>query len=173
MSNLPKDRRLTRRLLAFGLTTCLAVWVGGSVLTDLVLIPSAFKVLPREQAVGFGAEAYRQLNLVESMLGAAMALMAFAFGLPGWGTRRRSIIAMGLTFAMMLCALVFLLYLTPTITAKAEALIHAGVDLDDPTAMPPERVQLRSIHLVYALLDGLKISAGVALLYLLSTRPSR
>lgn len=142
-------------------------------MTDLVLIPTAFELLPREQAIGFGAEAYRQLNLVESMLGAAMVLMTFAFGRPGWGTRRRSIIAMGLTFGMMLCALLFLLYLTPIITAKAEALIHAGVDLDDPTAMPPEREKLRSIHTVYALLDGLKISAGVALLWLLSTRRSR
>ncbi len=168
-----KEKLTTRRLLAFGLTTCFAVWVGGSVMTDVVMIPIAFRVLPREQAIIFGAEAFRQLNIIESMLGAATVLMTFAFGRPGFGTRRRSIVALCLNLAMTLCALIFLLYLTPYITARAEALVHAGVDLDDLTFMPPDRVKLRDIHIVYALLDGLKISAGVALLWLLSTRRSR
>ncbi len=164
------DQRISRRFLAFFLTTFMALWVGGSILTDLVLIPTAFRMLPREHAVTLGAEAYRQLNILECLLGAASVLIAFAFGRLGWGTMRRHRIATSLTLGMTVIALVFLLYLTPYITGKAEGLLTAGVDLSDPTLMPPDREDLHTAHLIYALLDGLKISAGIAIFWLLSTR---
>ena len=164
------DQRTLRRLLAFAMTVFLAVWVGGSVITDLVLIPTAFRELPREHAVVVGAETFRLFNLIESLLGAAIVLMAFSFGRLGWGTRRRHLIAISLTSVMTVCALLFLLVLTPYISGKAEGLLEAGVDLDDLTRMPPDRVDLRDAHIFYALLDGLKISAGVALLWLLTIR---
>jgi Domain of unknown function (DUF4149) len=164
------DVRAGRGLLAFLLTLFLAVWVGGSILTDLILIPGAFRTIPREHAMVFGAAAFAHVNLLECLLGAASVLIAFVFGRAGWGTLRRHWTATFLLLGMTAFSLLFLLYLTPYITSKAEALLKMGIDLDDLTIIPPEREDLHTAHMIYALLDGLKIAAGVAVLWLLSSR---
>ena len=68
---------------------------------------------------------------------------------------------------------VFLLFLTPAIIDKIDALREAGVNLDDRTRMPPERKALGTLHRVYAVLDGAKLIAGVVLFWLLATRKRR
>jgi uncharacterized membrane protein len=159
-------------LLAFLLTVCVAVWIGGGILVVAVVLPTAFdaSVLPRNHAAEFGSALFPRMNLLEGGVGAAAVLLSAFLGCAGWGTARRHRLATGLVLLMTLIVVVFLLLLTPAIVAKIEKLLDDGVDLSDPDRRPPERVQLGRLHRIYAILDVVKLLAGVTVLWLLASR---
>ena len=159
-----------RTLLVFLVTLFLAVWIGGTLVVDALVVPSVFGLLPRADAVDLGQAVFQRFNFLESLLCAASLLLAFALGRTGWGTRKRHMGATLLLLGMTLLSLVFLLGLTPMIVAKVEALRASGVDLNNRDEMPPEREALRTIHTVYAGLDFLKIVAGAVVFWLLAGR---
>ena len=159
-----------RTLLVFLVTLFLAVWIGGSLVVDAMVIPSIFGLLPRVDAIDVGQAVFQRFNFLESLLGAATLLLAFALGRTGWGTRRRHLAATLVLLGMTLLSLVFLLGLTPAIIAKVQALRAAGVDLTGTDDMPPDRRALGTIHTIYAVLDLLKIVGGAVVFWLLAGR---
>jgi uncharacterized membrane protein len=168
MARSPRNRRSD--WLAFLLTAILAVWVGGSVAVDTAVVPGAFRILDRNEAVEFGTRLFRTLNFTESILGAVAVPIALLLGLRGWGSLTRHRAATGILLGMTLVAVLFLLVLTPAITGKVDQLRAMLIDFEDETAMPPEREAIRSMHTLYAALDGVKILAGFTVLWLLATR---
>lgn len=169
----PIDHQRSRLTAAAALNLLLAVWVGGSVIVDAVVVPVGLDVLPRMRFVEFGGGLFHRLNFVECILGAVGALLAFSIGRVGWGTRLRHLFATGALFAMTLLVLIFLLYLTPAMLDRVHELVRMGVDFTNPADMPPERVSFRTFHAVYSVLDVAKTLAGGAVLWLLATRPGR
>lgn len=168
MSPAAEARILT--VLAFLVTAILSVWIGGSVIVDSLVVPTAFESLPREDAADVGRAIFHRFNFAECLLGAAAVLLSFAMGRIGWGTKRRHLTATVVLNAMTVIALVYLLVLTPAIVDRLEELRDAGVNLDDETQMPPERVALRQVHAAYGALEVLKVLGGVAVLWLLASR---
>ncbi len=162
-----------RNLLAFLLTGILAVWVGGSIVVDALVVPSAFRHLPRKYAVEIGQVLFHRFNYVECLLGIAAVLLSFAIARQGWRTVRAHRTATGLVLFMTLVALAFLLLLTPAIASKVETLTDRGIDWGNPRMMPPERAALRTLHTIYGALDLLKIAAGVGVFWLLAKRGPR
>lgn len=163
-------RARTSNWLAFLLTAILAVWVGGSVAVDAAVVPGAFRILERDDAVKLGVRLFATFNFVECILGAVAVPLALVFGLRGWGSRIRHRAATGILLGMTLLAVTFLLILTPAITGRVEELQQTGFDFSDETAMPTARRSLRALHTLYAALDATKILAGFAVLWLLATR---
>ena len=165
-----KPSRHVRHVLLFFFTLFTAVWVGGSILTDLVLIPGAFRSLARNDAIAFGADAFGRVNFLECILGASAILIAFALGRSGWGTPARHRLAVSLACSMTAISLAFLLFLTPAIIYRVKELLASGFDFADLGENPPERASLRTIHHVYVALDAAKILCGIGLFWLLASR---
>lgn len=169
----PIDHQRTRLVVAAALNLVLAVWVGGSVAVDAIVVPIGLEALPRMRFVEFGGALFHRLNFVECIFGAVGALLAFSLGRVGWGTRLRHLFATGALFGMTLLVLFFLLYLTPAMLDRVHDLVGMGVDFTNPADMPPERAAFRTFHAVYSALDVAKILTGGAVLWLLATRPGR
>jgi len=169
----PRARHLD--VMAFLLTVCIGVWIGGGIVVGAVALPTAFdpSVLPRDRAADYGVALFPKLNLFEGVLGAIAVLLAAFLGRAGWGTARRHRIATGSVLLMTAIVVVFLLFLTPAIVAKTEQLRADGVDLSDRADMPPDRVLLGRLHGAYAGLDLLKLLSGVVVLWLLASRRRR
>ncbi|MHC4473391.1 MAG: DUF4149 domain-containing protein [Planctomycetota bacterium] len=157
-------------ILAFLVTVIVAIWIGGSVTVDALVVPSLFDLLSREQAGDVGGAFFQRWNFAECLLGAAAVLLAFAMGMAGWRTRRRHLTGTGLLLVMTLIALVFLLVLTPAMDKKWESLKELGVNVNDPEDTGQEREAFRSLHRLYAMLDVLKILGGFAVFWLLAGR---
>ncbi|MCU0725672.1 MAG: DUF4149 domain-containing protein [Planctomycetes bacterium] len=162
-----------RLLCAAALILVLALWVGGSAVTDFLVLPQAFARMARADAVEFGNMLFRRWNLVETLCGAVGVLAAFAMGRPAWGTARRHLAATSLLGGMLFVSLLFLLYLTPSITERVAELKRAGVDLSDLTRMPPARVSLRRLHAVSLIAEAAKLLFGVLALLLFAGRRPR
>jgi hypothetical protein len=173
MSDSPARKRLN--LLAFLLTVCMGLWIGGGVVIGAVALPTVFHpgVMPRESAADFGVAIFPKMNLLEGVIGAVSVLLAAFLGRTGWGTARRHVVATGLVIGMTVIVLVFLLFLTPTIIANIEKLRADGVDLNDTAQVTPERERMRTTHRIYGALDVAKLLAGFGVLWLLASRRSR
>lgn len=174
MAGMPEtERQKSRPILAFLLTVIVAVWVGGSVIVDVTVIPSAFDHLARRDAAEVGATIFSKMNRQEGILGVAALLIAFGMGREAWGTQRRFVLATSLLLAMTAVAVAFLIFFTPALVEKWEAVLHSGVNVEDTSAMTEERTALRALHTVYGVLDVLKILAGTWVLFLIATRRPR
>ena len=173
MPSSPARKRLD--LVAFLLTVCMGIWIGGSIVVGAVAVPTAFDVdvLPRDHAADYGAALFPKLNLLEGVIGATAVLLSAFLGRAGWGTARRHVTATSLVIGMTLLVMVFLLFLTPSIVTSIEQVRADGIDLNDTARMTPERERLGLMHRIYRGLDLLKITAGVAVLWLLASRRSR
>ena len=160
-------------VLAFLLTIAMAIWVGGSIMVDFAVVPTVFDQLSRRDAGDVGIVLFAKINHLESVLGAASILLAFAMGRSAWGTRTRHITATSLVVGMTVIAVIFLVLFTPAIGHRWTELVSSGVDLQDPADRPPARAELRTLHTIYAGFDVLKILAGIGILWLLATRRQR
>ena len=168
----PKAARI-RNLLAFGLHLLLAVWVGGSIVIDAAVVPTTFRHLPRVHAVQLGSHLFLGFNYIECLVGIVAILFAATLGRRGWRTVRAHRWAVGLLLGMALISLLFLLWLTPAIAGKVEALTESGLNWSDKTVVPPDREALLTLHTTYGLLDILKILAGIGVFWLLARRGPR
>jgi len=173
MAASPARRRLD--LLAFLLTVCMCIWIGGGVVVGTVAVPTVFdrEVLPRDHAADLGAALFPKMNMLEGVIGAVAVLLSAFLGRAGWGTARRHAAATVLVLSMTLLVMVFLLFLTPAIVAGVERLRADGIDLNDVTRMSPEREGMRTLHRIYVGLDLAKLAAGFVVLWLLASRRSR
>ena len=160
-------------VLAFLLAIAMAIWVGGSIMVDCAVVPTVFDQLSRRDAGDVGIVLFAKINHLESVLGAASILLAFAMGRSAWGTRTRHITATSLVVGMTVIAVIFLVLFTPAIGHRWTELVSSGVDLQDPADRPPARAELRTLHTIYSGFDVLKILAGIGVLWLLVTRRQR
>ena len=124
-------------VLAFLLTIAMAIWVGGSVMVDFAVVPTVFDQLSRRDAGDVGIVLFAKINRLESVLGAASILLAFAMGRSAWGTRTRHITATSLVVGMTVIAVIFLVFFTPAIGHRWTELVSSGVDLRNPADRPP------------------------------------
>jgi len=134
--------RSWRRLL-------LGLWVGGLAAIDLVETPTRFatKEVDRSQIITIGRRVFAAVNRVEVVLG---ALTLPFLGRDNGRTVRAKVLPM---WAMALWQLAVL---QPRMRRAGDGLDYSGRDRSDP-----RYGQHRRLHLLYVILDGLKMGLGV------------
>ncbi|HWB87137.1 MAG TPA: DUF4149 domain-containing protein [Bryobacteraceae bacterium] len=135
---------------------CLALWLGGLAVIDLVETPIRFraKEITRQQAVAIGTRVFAEFNRIEVILG-ALLVCAWAILLlhaPD-GYMRAGLLAGA---GMWLTAMTQAFYLRPRISARRRLLNTGGNGVES------QRVELQRFHRAYVTLDYCKMVLGIA-----------